>query len=71
MHKNAIKIVWGVKNCALFTKNMALFGEKIVRLFVRFLTKTCAPLNSKQLATLNKNNKRRIQVQVIAREKID
>ena len=28
MHKNAIKIVWGVKNCAPFTKNMALFGAK-------------------------------------------
>ena len=35
MHKNAIKIVWGVKNCvlftkicALFTKFMALFGQK-------------------------------------------
>ena len=29
MHKNAIIIVWGVKNCALFTKNMALFEKKI------------------------------------------
>ena len=27
MYKNAIKIVWGVKNCAPFTKNMALFEE--------------------------------------------
>ena len=52
MHKNAIKIVWGVKKCALFTKNMALFGEKIVRLFVRFLAKKCAPLSSELLASL-------------------
>ena len=28
MHNNAIIIVWGVKNCALFTKNMALFEKK-------------------------------------------
>ena len=30
MYENAIKIVWRVKNCAPFTKNMALFGEKIL-----------------------------------------
>ena len=27
MYENAIKIVWGVKNCAPFTKIMALFGK--------------------------------------------
>ena len=30
MYENAIKIVWGVKNCAPFTKNMAPFRENIV-----------------------------------------
>ena len=54
MHKNAIKIVWGVKNCALFTKNMAPFGEKkFVRLFVRFLAKLGALLKSKHLEALS------------------
>ena len=54
MHKNAIKIVWGVKNCALFTKNMAPFGEKkFVRLFVRFLAKLGALLKSKHLEALH------------------
>ena len=53
MHKNAIKIVWGVKNCAPFTKNMALFGgKKFVHLFVRFLAKLGAPLSSELLDTL-------------------
>ena len=43
MHKNAIKIVWGVKNCALFTKNMALFGEKNCAPFCAlFVQKMCA-----------------------------
>ena len=28
MHKNAIKIVWGVKSVVLLTKIQALFGEK-------------------------------------------
>ena len=57
MHKNAIKIVWGVKNCAPFTKNMALFGgEKIVHLFVRFLAKLGAPLSSELLDTLFRTN---------------
>ena len=52
MHKNAIKIVWGVKNCAPFTKNMALFGAKNCAHFVRFLTKLGAPLSSELLDTL-------------------
>ena len=57
MHKNAIKIVWGVKNCALFTKNMAPFGEKkFVRLFVRFLAKLGAPSSSEHLVTLPFSN---------------
>jgi len=28
MHKNAIKIVWGVKSVALLKKIQVLFGEK-------------------------------------------
>ena len=53
MHKNAIKIVCGVKNCALFTKNMAPFGEKkFVHLFVRFLAKLGALLKSKHFEAL-------------------
>ena len=28
LHKNAIKIVWGVKSVVLLTKIQALFGEK-------------------------------------------
>ena len=56
MHKNAIKIVWGVKNCAPFTKNMALFGgKKFVRLFVRFLAELGAPLSSELLTTLSQS----------------
>ena len=40
MHKNAIKIVWGVKNCVPFTKNMVFFFEKnLCAFFVHFLDK--------------------------------
>ena len=66
MHKNAIKIVWGVKNCALFTKNMAPFGEKkFVRLFVRFLAKLGALLKSKHLEALIANQEREIETLLI------
>ena len=37
MYKNAIKIVWGVKNCAPFTKNMALFEEFFFATLCRFV----------------------------------
>ena len=38
MHENAIKIVWGVKNWAPFTKkNGDFLGKNFVHLFVRFL----------------------------------
>ena len=63
MHKNAIKIVWGVKNCAPFTKNMALFGgKKFVRLFVRFLAELGAPLSSELLTTLTESYRARVRV---------
>ena len=37
MYENAIKIVWGVKNCAPFTKNMAPFREKFLCSFLWIL----------------------------------
>ena len=56
MHKNAIKIVWGgQKLCAFYQKYGTFWGEKIVRLFVRFLAKLGAPSSSEHLATLPAN----------------
>ena len=54
MYENAIKIVWGVKNCAPFTKNMALFGEKNLCSFLCYvlLAKFGARLSSEVLVTL-------------------
>ena len=66
MYENAIKIVWGVKNCAPFTKNMALFGKKnIVHLFVRFLAKLGAPLSSELLTTLIIDAKKKIKLKYV------
>ena len=57
MHKNAIKKIWGVKKCALFTKIWLFLEEKdcapFLCAFWPFLAKLGAPLISKHLETLS------------------
>ena len=52
MHKNAIKIVWGVKFVALFPKFMVLFEEKIVVLFLALFGQIVVLPDLKLLDTL-------------------
>ena len=59
MHKNAIKIVWGVENCVSFTKNMALFwGIKFCIFLCTFLDKLSASLRFKNSSKFPRSSTR-------------